>query len=252
MLNRMRARLRRLTRRGKIALALVALVALGGLGALALFVYSQTQSNSGAAIRRWFSDPDSRRDLVTALRVPCPGAPFLLPTDGLIGLLWRDPSGPYHIFRRHTGLDIFGDGPPGTVPVVAAYDGTLTRLDGWVSSVIIRHDDPLQPGRAIWTYYTHMASRDGDTSYIAEAFPPGTSEVWVEQGALLGYQGNYSGSAIPVGTHLHFSIVQSEPDGSFKNESEISNTLDPSPYLGMPLNIRERPERPIACATGGD
>ena len=247
MLSRLRARLRRLSRRGKIALALIGLAALAGCGALAVFLFSQTQSNSGGAIRRWFSDPDSRDDLTTSLHAPCPGAPFLLPTEGLIGLLWRDPSGPYHIFRRHTGLDIFGDGPPGTVPVVAAYDGYLTRLDSWVSSVIIRHDDPLQPGNTIWTYYTHMASRDGETSYINQAFPPGASEVWVEQGALLGYQGNYSGSAIPVGTHLHFSIVQSEPDGSFKNEAQLGNTLDPSPYLGMPLNISERPERPITC-----
>jgi len=249
MLNRWIARLRRLPRWGKALAVLIALGVLAGAGALALFVYSQTQSNSGAAIRRWFSDPANRRELSTALRAPCPGAPFLLPTEGLIGLLWRDPSGPYHIFRRHTGLDIFGDGAPGTVPVVAAYAGTLTRLEGWVSSVIIRHDDPLHPGRTIWTYYTHMASRDGDTSYILDRFPPGTSEVWVEQGDLLGYQGDYSGSAIPVGTHLHFSIVQSEPDGSFKNESSLGNTLDPSPYLGMNLNIASRPDRPITCET---
>lgn len=247
MLRRLIARLGRLPRRGKALVALIALVGLAAGGALALVLYSQTQSNSGAAIRRWFNDPASRHDLVTARRAPCPGAPFLLPTDGLIGLLWRDPSGPYHIFRRHTGLDIFGDGAPGTVPVVAAYEGYLTRLDGWRSSVIIRHKDPLQPGRTIWTYYTHMAARDGETSYILDRFPPGTSEVWVEQGDLLGYQGDYSGGALPVGMHLHFSIVTSEPDGSFKNEASLGNTLDPSPYLGMPLNIRERPERPVTC-----
>lgn len=247
MLSRAPSRFRRLPRWGQALVVLLGLGGTVGIGALAVFLYSQTQSNSGAVIRRWFADPASRRALITTLREPCPGAPFLLPTDGLIGLLWRDPAVPYHIFRRHTGLDIFGDGAPGTVPVVAAYAGYLTRLDGWLSSVIIRHDDPLRPGHTIWTYYTHMASRDGRTSYIADAFPPGTSEVWVEQGTLLGYQGDYSGGALSVGMHLHFSIVESEPGGSFKNESHLANTLDPSPYLGMPLNINSRPARPITC-----
>jgi hypothetical protein len=163
-----------------------------------------------------------------------------------MGLLWRDPALPYNVANRHAGIDIFGDGEPGTVPVVAAYEGYLSRLDGWVSSVIIRHEDPLQPGRTIWTYYTHMASRDGE-SYIVADFPPGTQDKWVEQGTPLGYQGVYSGSLRPVGLHLHFSIVKSNPNGTFKNETNIDNTLDPSPYLGMPLNIDTRPERPIRC-----
>ena len=80
---------------------------------------------------------------------------------------------PYNILRRHTGLDIFGDGAPGTVPVYAAYDGYLTRLPDWKSTVIIRHDDPLQPGRTIWTYYTHMASQDGEILVCRRRFPTG-------------------------------------------------------------------------------
>jgi hypothetical protein len=227
---------------------------LGGLagtglgGFILLTLYSQSQSNSSKYIHRWFDDPASRPDLTTTQRSPCPGAPFLLPSDGLIGLLWNDPAAPYNMLHRHTGVDIFGDGAPGTVPVVAAYDGYLTRLPDWFATVIIRHDDPLQPGRTIWTYYTHMAARDGSVSYVAEAFPAGTSEVWVEQGTLLGYQGEYSGNQLmPVGLHVHFSIVKSDPDGSFKNESRRGNTLDPSPYLGMDVNIKSLPERPITC-----
>ncbi len=212
-----------------------------------LIVYSTYfQSNSLGYIRRWFDDRSARNELTTNHAEPCPGAPFLLPSSGLIGLLWRDPSLPYTVLNRHSGIDIFGDGKPGTIPVYAAYEGYLTRLDGWVSSIIIQHDDPLQPGRIIWTYYTHMASEGGD-SYIVEDFPSGTRGVWVEQGTLLGYQGNYSGSIRPVGLHLHFSIVKSEPDGTFKNESNPDNTLDPSPYLGMNVNIDGQPERPIRC-----
>jgi hypothetical protein len=71
----------------------------------------------------------------------------------------------------------------------------------------------------------------------------------VRQGTLLGHQGEYSGDSLfPVGLHVHFSIVTSDPDGSFKNESQLGNTLDPSPYLGMTLNIKTKPSRPIRCA----
>ena len=34
---------------------------------------------------------------------------------------------------------------------------------------------------------------------------------------------------------------------SFRNEAQIANTLDPSPYLGMTLDITGLPARPIRC-----
>ena len=248
MVSRIALRFRRWAWWQKGIIAVVGLAGIAGGGYAALILYSRAQSDSNEVIRRWFADARHRPALTTTQREPCPGAPFLLPSDGLIGLLWRDSAAPYHILRRHTGIDIFGDGQPGAVPVYAAYDGYLTRLPEWKATVIIRHDDPLQPGRTIWTYYTHMAARDGNESFVAEAFPPGASEVWVEQGTLLGYQGEYSGSGLaPVGLHVHFSIVKSEPDGSFKNEARLGNTLDPSPYLGMDVNIESKPERPITC-----
>jgi hypothetical protein len=49
---------------------------------------------------------------------------------------------------------------------------------------------------------------------IAADFPPGTSEKWVQAGTLLGYQGNY---------------------------------LDPSPYLGLPLNASQNNGRVVVC-----
>ncbi|MFP4322615.1 MAG: hypothetical protein ACLFTK_09190 [Anaerolineales bacterium] len=214
--------------------------------------YSDAQTNSVAPIRRWFDDgsPAVRAELTTVTQQePCPGAPFILPSDGFIGLLWRDPAGPYHVLNRHTGVDVFGDGAEGEVPVYAVYDGWLTRLPDWLATVIIRHDDPLQPGRTIWTYYTHLAAEDGTESFVDDAFPPGTSEMFVEQGTLLGYQGEYNGGSFEVGLHVHFSIVTSEADGSFKNEADLANTLDPSPYFGMPVNIDDRPARPITCTS---
>ena len=96
--------------------------------------------------------------------------------------------------------------------------------------------DPLDPGHQIWTYYTHMADESGN-SYIVDQFPPGSNEVFIEAGTLLGYQGNYSGSpGNPTGIHLHFSIVKDDSQGGFLNELEFRNTIDPSPYFNLDLN----------------
>lgn len=227
---------------------LLALILLG-VAAMPVTLYGlrQWHSDSNTVIRRWLREPESRPLLNTPNDATCGDAPFLLPSAGLIGLLWGDTARPYNILRRHTGIDIFGDGPNGTVPIVAAYDGWLTREDGWLATVAIRHDDPLQPGRVIWTYYTHMANADGSESYVHEAFPRGTHEQFVEQGTLLGYQGDYNGSGPWIAMHLHLSIVTSEADGSLRNEAVLSNTLDPSPYFGLPLNFADRPAFPIRC-----
>jgi hypothetical protein len=115
--------------------------------------------------------------------------------------------------------------------------------------VIIRiPKDPLDPSRQIWTYYTHMASITGDTSSITSEFPEGTSEKFVKQGTLLGYQGLYAGSGRPpIAMHVHFSVVLSSADGSFLNEARFGNTLDPSPYFGLTLNAENSPQIPVKC-----
>ena len=193
----------------------------------------------------WLHDPTSRHDWMIQAGTRCRNAPFIFPTNGLIGFLWDDS---FQIGRRHQGIDIFGGTDVNITPVIAAYPGYLTRLADWKSSVIMRvPDDPLQPGRQIWLYYTHMADKNG-SSYIASEFPPGTSEVFVEAGTLLGRQGNYSGDPNnPVGVHLHFSIVKDDGSGHFKNELDINNTYDPSPYLGLPLNAKENTDTIPVC-----
>ena len=170
----------------------------------------------------------------------CNDAPFIFPTDGYIGYLWNDAFRPGH---RHQGLDIFGGAPAGEVPVIAVFDGYLTRLPDWKSTVIIRiPEDPLNPGRQIWTYYTHMADDKGN-SFIVTEFPAGTYETFVKAGTILGYQGNYSGTpGNPTGIHLHFSIVRDDGDGHFLNELEIKNTIDPSEYFQMDLNSNNNNE----------
>jgi hypothetical protein len=92
-----------------------------------------------------------------------------------------------------------------------------------------------------------MADPAGN-SFISTEFPAGTSEKSIEAGTLLGYQGDYSGDPNnPVGVHLHFSIVKDDGTGQFKNELEIKNTLDPSPYLGLPLNGYKNRDRVPVC-----
>jgi hypothetical protein len=197
---------------------------------------------------RWFTGGEEEREaLITTRREPCPGAPFILPADGFIGLFYGDPRGPYSAALPHQGIDIFSDQPPGVTPVYAAYDGYVTRERGWVSALILRvPDDPLQPGRQIWLYYTHMANEAGTEIYIDEAFPPGVREVFVEQGTLLGYAGNYGGNR-RVAVHLHFSIVLDDGRGGYTNELDFNNTVDPSRYLGMALNYACAPE--VAACT---
>jgi murein DD-endopeptidase MepM/ murein hydrolase activator NlpD len=219
-------------------LVLLASVALVVVGVVGYYLYRQYSGAGERTIRllEWLRDPAAHSDWRMQIGQRCNSAPFISPTDGLIGYLWNDS------FRvtRHQGIDIFGGTDVNVTPVVAAYSGYLTRLPEWKSTVIIRiPEDPLQPGRQIWTYYTHMADAKGN-SFILPDYPPGTVEKYVPAGALLGYQGDYSGDpGNPVGVHLHFSIVRDDGRGRFLNELKIENTLDPSPYLGLPLNAAQ-------------
>ena len=188
-------------------------------------------------LRQFWADPEAHANWMIIAGARCGEAPFIMPTDGYIGFLWGSSFRPGH---SHQGIDVFGPSGPnglGETPVVAASDGYLTRLPDWKSSLIIRiPSDPLNPGRQIWTYYTHLADSTG-RSFIEPVFPQGSEELFVKAGTLLGYQGNYSADPDnPTGMHLHFSIVLDDGRGGFRNELEIKNTLDPSPYLGIELN----------------
>jgi hypothetical protein len=198
--------------------------------------------------RQWMDDPASHPDWKLSAGSQCGSAPFLFPTDGMAGFLWGDFMGKLH---KHQGIDVFAGTDVGITKVVSAYPGYLTRLSDWKSSVIVRvPSDPLNPGAQIWLYYTHLADNEGN-SFISSEFPAGTSEKPIEAGTLLGYQGNYSGDpSNPVGLHLHFSIVKDDGSGKFMNELDIDNTLDPSPYLGLPLNGYENRDEVPVCGEG--
>ncbi len=225
----------------KILVALVVFIIAGGFALrflLPAIAYGSSARMSN--ILTWFSDPSAHPEWWVNVNAQCGTAPMIMPTTGYIGVGYGDSFRPGH---HHTGYDIFSpDGVENITPIVAAYDGYLTREGDWRSAVIIRHpnfpDFPgapaAVPGNQIWTYYTHMASADGSVSYISPDFPPGTRDRFVEAGTVLGYQGTWSGDPYnPVGLHLHFSVVKSNPDGSYMNETEIANTYEPAPFIGV-------------------
>ena len=231
---------------------LLAVLVVGILAGVGIYLYLGMERTFGRSSRvsAWIRDPSAHPDWAVKAGTRCaPDVPFLMPTDGLIGYLWDDS---FQAGKRHQGIDIFGGTGVDKTPVVAAYPGFLTRLPAWKSAVIVRvPSDPLQPGRQIWLYYTHMADPNGN-SFISSGFPPGTTEKSIEAGALLGYQGNYTGDAEnPTGVHLHFSIVLDDGNGGFRNELDINNTLDPSPYLGLELNAKTSDGAVIVCPGTG-
>jgi murein DD-endopeptidase MepM/ murein hydrolase activator NlpD len=217
--------------------------------AAGVWIYRSTTPSGARTNHVWefFEDPASHADWKLATGSRCGEAPFIFPTDGMVGFLWDDS---FRIGHHHQGIDIFAGTEVGVTPVFAAFDGYLTRLADWKSTVIQRvPSDPLAPGRQIWLYYTHMADGNG-TSYIVADFPPGTREVFVTAGTLLGYQGDYSGDPNnPTGIHLHFSIVKDDGSGNFLNELAIKNTYDPSPYFGFELNAKNSTGEIPLCST---
>lgn len=227
-------------------IVLLPLLAVAAALAFYFLYYNPTADNQRTRmVIQFIRRPQDHQEWSTPAGQRCGDAPFSMPTSGFIGYLWNDTFKAGH---PHEGIDIFAGTAPGVTPIYAAYDGYLTRELDWKSTVIIRiPSDPLNPGTQIWTYYTHMADEDGN-DMIADDFPPGTSEVFVKAGTLLGYQGNFSGTAgNPVGVHLHFSIVKDDGSGKYTNEYEIENTLDPSPYFGLSLNADDNPVLPLVC-----
>ena len=52
-------------------------------------------SQSNTYIAQWLADPSRRPALKTDQSDLCEEAPFILPSVGFIGLLWRDSASPY-------------------------------------------------------------------------------------------------------------------------------------------------------------
>ncbi|MGC9395185.1 MAG: ArnT family glycosyltransferase [Anaerolineae bacterium] len=173
----------------------------------------------------------------TAINPPvkgaCPGAAWPFPTSGALGLRWYNKT-----------ISLMGVGYDNTVPVYAVADGLLMRRADWPDAVAILHDDPLEPGQQVWAFYGGMASRDGGESYVSAAFPPGSTDISVKAGELLGYQGSFHYDWM----HLHFAVVPTLQDGTFpaalvwrdtENDLSLAQVMlqidrrNPADYLGI-------------------
>jgi hypothetical protein len=228
--------------KARLVISIIIVVILAA-GAYFLLTYRRSNLRAAQAFA-WMRDPALYPELATAAGSRCGDAPFLFPTTGVPGYIWDDS---FQVGHRHQGVDIFAGTDVNVTPVIAAYGGYLTRLGDWKSSVIVRvPSDPLNRGRQIWVYYTHMADPEGN-SFISPDFPPGTYEREILAGTMLGRQGDYSGDPNnPVGVHLHISIVK-DNGGNFMNELDINNTYDPSPYFGLALNAHSNPDKVPVC-----
>jgi len=134
----------------------------------------------------------------------CPGAQWKLPTQADMGLMW---------YNRQ--LLMLGDGREGEVPVFAIADGRLYQFSEWHNSVAIQHQDPRDPAKKIWSFYSSLAPAQGNHQpFIEEAFI-NANGVAVKAGDLIGYQGRWLGPNQTTWVHLRFALIPSESDGTF-------------------------------------
>lgn len=145
--------------------------------------------------------------------LPVGASGYLLPVanvgpDQLVDTFTQSRSGG----RVHDAIDIMA--PRGT-PVFAAVGGTVeklftSKLGGL--TVYVR-----SPDRRTITYYAHL-----------DAYAPGLAEgQQLRQGQILGTVGS-TGNAAPSAPHLHFAIMQTEPDNEWW---EPTVAINPYPLL---------------------
>jgi hypothetical protein len=172
----------------------------------------------------WVYVPAEKLDTPTLKPTPlkCEDAKWLLPSDAQLGVRWNDLG----------ALHFFGRGTVGKMEVRAVADGLLTRRSDWNDRVAIQHDDPLNPGKKIWTVYANMASGTGKDSFVFSDFALGVENVPVKAGQIIGYQGSYSGQGLPMWMNVLFSVVPSDDFGGLPdNYEQLSVNLNP--YLGV-------------------
>jgi hypothetical protein len=185
-----------------------------------------------------------RQSLLTSVVAPtpekCVNAPWRLPSDAQYGVRWN--FGAYD-------LQFLGRGNQGKVPVVAVADGLVTRRADWDNMVAVQHDDPLKPGKKIWSLYFGMASEQGAQSYISEQFPKGTVAKPIKTGEVIGQQGMFSGQAFSMWLNVAFGVVEAKPNGNLPDDV-LGSTVDPGPYLGLELIPIQKSQntQPLKCA----
>lgn len=134
----------------------------------------------------------------------CPDVPWQIPTEANMGMQWYNGQ-----------LLMMGSGRSGEIPVYAIANGFLYQFPGWETAVAIRHDDPFNPGRSIWSFYGDLAPAfNPQHSYIEEKYI-NAEAVPVNAGDIIGYQGDWLGPNFQTWVHLRFTLLPAEQDGSF-------------------------------------
>ncbi|WP_409295470.1 murein hydrolase activator EnvC family protein [Peribacillus sp. SCS-26] len=132
---------------------------------------------------------------------------FIKPAAGVLTSPFGYRTNPSPGF--HYGVDI---AQGGTVPVVAAADGVVTRAyysDSYGNTVIVSHS---VNGQVFTTVYAHLNSMSVSTGAV------------VAQGQQVGYMGNTGQS---FGQHLHFELHKGEWNAA------KSNAVNPASYIPL-------------------
>lgn len=130
---------------------------------------------------------------------------FMNPTTGSLTSHFGQRWGAFH-----SGIDIGKNGRTGSVPIVAAADGTVIRSSydrSYGNVVMMTH---MIDGQIYTTVYAHLES------YNVSNLQP------VEKGKIIGYMGNTGNS---TGPHLHFEIHHGPWNGS------RTNAVNPLKYV---------------------
>lgn len=146
------------------------------------------------------------------------------------------------------GIDLFGRGTEASIPVYAMADGSLTRLPGRVDVVAVLHQDPLRPGKKVWAMYGGMSAANGVDSFAAEDFLEGTTNLPVQSGQLLGYQGSWSENPQwPKWVHMSFALTDGTTQETLPEDAAAANLLDPAQYLGLVIESGNDSPQPLKC-----
>jgi len=164
--------------------------------------------------------------------------------------IWPLPTSAYLGFKYQEGmLTLYGAGAEGRVPITAPADGKVYRpavfQDG---SLLIVHEDPLNPGEKVITLYTDMRSYRGQETLIIDDFPVGADGIPVEAGDIIGYQSMWSGTIMQQNwLHVNFGIAGYQEQFLTDYDLLIENLISPVNYFGILIDFEVDKLRPIEC-----
>lgn len=194
----------------------IAWIAVGGMLGNLSGLFSLREIDGAATSKTVNRPPLQTASTTVASRVATAepsGAGYLMPVAGvrpdqLVDTFTQSRSNG----RVHDAIDIMA--PRGT-PVLAAVPGTIEKLFSSKfggMTIYVR-----SPDRRTITYYAHL-----------DSYAPGLGEGrQVRQGQQIGTVGS-TGNADPSAPHLHFAVMQTEPDNEWW---EPTVAINPFPLL---------------------